>query len=86
MWNDLSESLFAPHSSFDSSAMTHVSPTQIRNIAAVIRWHRTFISHHLHSNNIPGEFVSATSTEDRSYCIKSGSLGQVRKDFRLCRV
>lgn len=86
MWNDLAESLYAPDSSFDSSAMTHISPKQISNIATVIWWYCTFISHHLHSNNIPGEFVSATSTEDRNYHIKSGSLDQVIKDFRLYRL
>lgn len=36
------------------------------------------------SNSIPGEF--ATSVEDRDYCIKSGSLGQVIKDFYLSEV
>lgn len=81
----LSESLYAPDSSFDFSAMTHISPKQVKKYLrsdGIIRSFSTSVC----SNSIPWEFVCATSMEDRDYCIKSGSLGQVMKDFYLSGV
>lgn len=80
-----SESLYASDSSFDSSAMTHISPKQVKKYLRSDGIIHSFFTN-VCSNSIPGEFVCTTSMEDRDYCIKSGSLGQVIKDFHLSGV
>lgn len=56
----LSESLYVPDSSFDSSAMTHTSPKQVKKYLRSDGIIHSFFTN-VRCNNIPGEFMCTTS-------------------------